>query len=177
MTDAPEQRKHESMVIEVTQRCNHDCPHCYNAWKNPGDYPMGELGTAETLAMLGKMLDETGAELVSISGGEPFLRNDIYEIVAYLAERGAQPGALFLNYKGGRLSDRSVRKLMEKVGLDKVTPHTLRHSYATHLLDRGADVRSVQELLGHKSITSTQIYTHVSPARKQAVYTQYHPRA
>jgi len=77
-----------SLVFEVTQRCNHDCPHCYNAWKNPVDYPMGELGTAETLAMLGKMLDETGAELVSISGGEPFLRDDICQIVEYLAARG-----------------------------------------------------------------------------------------
>ena len=93
----------------------------------------------------------------------------------YLAERGEVPGALFLNYKGGRLTDRSVRKMMEKVG--RATPHTLRHSYATHMIDHGADVRSLQDLLGHKSITSTQIYTHVSPVRKQAVYDQCHPRA
>ena len=125
-------------------------------------------------------LDDAHVRVFGKGGREricPIGRAAIEALRAYLAARGAQPGALFLNYKGGRLSDRSVRKLMEKVGLDKVTPHTLRHSYATHLLDRGADVRSVQELLGHKSITSTQIYTHVSPARKQAVYTQYHPRA
>jgi len=125
-------------------------------------------------------LDDAHVRVFGKGGREricPIGRAAIEALRAYLAARGAQPGALFLNYKSGRLSDRSVRKLMEKVGLDKVTPHTLRHSYATHLLDRGADVRSVQELLGHKSITSTQIYTHVSPARKQAVYTQYHPRA
>ena len=79
----------QSFVVEVTQRCNHDCLHCYNAWKNPVAYPMGELPTDETLAMLGKMLDETGASLVSLSGGEPMLRADIHEIVDFLAGRGA----------------------------------------------------------------------------------------
>jgi integrase/recombinase XerC len=95
----------------------------------------------------------------------------------YLAERGTEPGALFLNYRGGRLTDRSVRRIMAAAGLDGVTPHTLRHSYATHLLDSGADVRSVQELLGHKAISSTQVYLHVSAARKQDVHMAHHPRA
>jgi integrase/recombinase XerC len=96
---------------------------------------------------------------------------------AYLVERGTEPGALFLNYLGGRLSDRSVRKIMEKLGLDGVTAHTLRHSYATHLLDNGADLRATQELLGHKSIVSTQRYTHVSIKRKQETHAKCHPRA
>lgn len=95
----------------------------------------------------------------------------------YLDARGDAPGALFLNYRGGRLTDRSVRRILRAIGLADVTPHTLRHSYATHLLDSGADVRQVQELLGHKSITSTQIYTHVSSTRKKEVYRQHHPRA
>ena len=81
-------RVQNSFVFEVTQQCNHDCPHCYNAWKNPADYPMGELSTPRTLEMLGKMLDETGASLVSLTGGEPMLRPDIQKIVDFLAGRG-----------------------------------------------------------------------------------------
>jgi len=78
----------DSFVFEVTQRCNHHCLHCYNAWKNPVGYPMGELPTGDTLAMLGKMLDETGAHLVTLSGGEPLLRKDVFEIVDFLVGRG-----------------------------------------------------------------------------------------
>lgn len=81
-------RRQESLVFEVTQACNHACLHCYNAWKNPVDYPMGELATAETLAVLDKAVDESGARLVSLSGGEPLLRADLFEIVDHLVARG-----------------------------------------------------------------------------------------
>jgi MoaA/NifB/PqqE/SkfB family radical SAM enzyme len=101
--------RQDSFVFEVTQRCNHDCPHCYNAWKNPVGYPIGELGAAETLSMLGKLLDETGARLVSLSGGEPMLRPDVYEIVGFLNARGV---TVNLITNGSLLDDAAIARLL-----------------------------------------------------------------
>jgi site-specific recombinase XerD len=109
----------------------------------------------------------------SVAAAKPRVSDDT-------AEESAR--ALFINQRGGRVTDRGVRfilgEYLARANLGKrVTPHTFRHSFATHLLDRGADIRAVQELLGHASLSTTQVYTHVGMERLRKVYRRAHPHA
>ncbi|GMT95945.1 tyrosine recombinase XerC [Corallococcus caeni] len=121
----------------------------------------------------------------------PLNAKAIQSLEAYLARRGEllatvhdaqDPDALFLNFRGGRLTPRSIARHLDAYVLKlalarKVSPHAMRHSFATHLLGGGADIRSIQELLGHASLSTTQKYTHVTFEQLQEVYDAAHPRA
>lgn len=139
------------------------------------DLPAVDL-EQQTLRVLGK-----GSKERVVPFGRPAAR----ALQRYLVLReGLHPctPAVFLNRRGGRLSDRSVRtllagQLLRLAQARRASPHTLRHSFATHLLRRGADLRAIQELLGHSSLSTTQRYTHVDTRHLLAVYRKAHPRA
>ncbi len=138
-------------------------------------------------------IDETGQALVIRGKGRkerivPLGSHAMKAIAHYIKTMHANnipteaADPLFINKHSTRLSTRSVRrkvsKYLDKVGLDpSISPHTLRHSFATHLLDNGADLRSVQELLGHQSLSTTQVYTHLTTKRMRESYNDSHPRA
>ena len=116
-------------------------------------------------------------------GGVAMLALDNYLACRHELGGGKSTQAIFLSQRGNRIPDaKSIRRRMEKyaqiAGIQKkLTPHTLRHTFATHMLNAGADLRSVQELLGHASLSTTQIYTHVTADRLKRVYDEAHPRA
>ncbi len=144
-----------------------------------------------TLSVRDVLLDE---QLVRVFGKGrkerlvPIGRDAIGAVAVYLRElrpkldRGNAKGALFLNGRGEPLTRmgawKILRKYVERAGITRhVSPHTLRHSFATHLLEGGADLRAVQEMLGHADIATTQIYTHVDREYLRSIHRQYHPRA
>lgn len=143
-----------------------------------------DLGDVDLSSGLATVRGKGKRERLVILGGQALtaVKRWLERRERLLAERGKSPTAIFLNKNGGRLTPRSVGRLLEKylalAGLDpRTSPHTLRHSFATHLLDEGADIRSVQELLGHRSLGTTQIYTHVTTNRLRDSYHKAHPRA
>jgi integrase/recombinase XerC len=130
-----------------------------------------------------RVVGKGGKERIALLG-----RSAVRAVRAYLEQgRPALVGrqstnALWLNHRGGRLTVRGVSLILSKAGVQagvrtRVHPHVLRHSFATHLLDGGADLRVVQELLGHANLATTQIYTHISQSRAREVYMRAHPRA
>lgn len=148
-----------------------------------------------------RVSEATGAELIDLEledrsvllhgkGGKqrvvPLGAYAVDAVVAYLPDRmklrrNPDPGGVFLNSRGRRLTRQGVwgilRRYGARVGLDDLSPHVLRHSMATHMVEGGADLRTVQEMLGHASISTTQVYTRVSPQHLQEVYVACHPRS
>jgi site-specific recombinase XerD len=142
------------------------------------DLRRGELrvlgkGRKERIGLLGRPARAALTEY--LADGRP-------ELIRRRIDSGPPPTQVFLNHHGALLGVRGLRyrldRLCRRAGLPVgVSPHTLRHSFATHLLDGGADLRVVQELLGHENLATTQVYTHVSPGRLQSAYREAHPRA
>ena len=104
------------------------------------------------------------------------------KILDYLKEKMDDSPYLIVNRYGNKISDRGIRKILDSIILEaslsyKISPHTLRHTFATHMLDSGADIEIVRELLGHESLSTTQIYTHVTSESLKRVYSETHPRA
>jgi integrase/recombinase XerC len=146
-----------------------------------------DVGDADLRQGQVRVMGKGSKERIGLLGGAA-----VRALQAYLADGrpallskgkgGVTPSALWLNHRGGRLSVRGVALMLDKAGKQAgirthVSPHVLRHSFATHLLDGGADLRVVQELLGHANLVTTQIYTHVSQSRAREVYIRAHPRA
>lgn len=133
-------------------------------------------GSKERMVLMGEPAEKALLEYINEA------RMIIPKIKPITGRQRKISNALFLNYNGGRLTNRSVQILLHKyaalAGIEKnVHPHVLRHTFATHMLDGGADLRVVQELLGHADLSSTQIYTHISKKRAKQVYLSAHPMA
>ena len=130
-----------------------------------------------------RVMGKGGRERLQPLAGEAILVLDNYlEARRQTGQVVGNAEPLFLNHRGQRLSDRSYRNILDKYVreaaiIKKISPHAIRHTFATHLLENGADIRAVQELLGHQDIGTTQIYTHVGISKIKEVYNQTHPRS
>ena len=144
------------------------------------------------LKLTNLLLDEEFLRLVGKGSKERFvpiskiainsIRDYVQELRPFLLKRRESSGYLFLNNRGQKLSRMSLWKIVKKYSLEasiskKVSPHTFRHSFATHMIQAGANLRVVQEMLGHSDISTTQIYTHLDKSSLKKVYNQFHPRS
>ena len=143
--------------------------------KDDGEILVSGKGSKERIVLIGSM---------AIAALKDYIRYGRNRLVTRRPSGTAKPvgRSLFISRSGGRLTSRSIERMIQKYikrsGINKkVTPHSLRHSFATHMLERGADLRTVQELLGHASLSTTQIYTHITKDRLKTVYEKAHPRA
>ena len=165
-------------IVEVAYAAGLRISELAGAMLSQVDLRRGEVrvlgkGRKERIGLLGRP---------AITALEAYLDDARPELLARRREPGPEPEQVFLNHEGVAIGVRGLRfridRLCRNAGLPEgVSPHTLRHSFATHLLDGGADLRVVQELLGHESLATTQVYTHVSAARLRAAYVDAHPRA
>jgi integrase/recombinase XerC len=172
--------------VRVSEIANLDVGHVELARRRLRVYGKGNK---ERIALFGAPAEEALQAYLEL--GRPHLLQNHYTEASSVSWSAAQAGrqamptgrqALFVNARGGRLTARSVQRMLSRRGwaaglTQRVHPHLLRHSFATHLLDGGADLRVVQELLGHASLATTQIYTHVSQAQSQSAYLAEHPTA
>ncbi len=160
----------------------------YAAGLRISELASADLGSLELRRGEIRVLGKGRKERIGLLGGparaalSAYLDEGRGVLLAERSRSGPDPVQIFLNHRGEAIGVRGLRyridRLCRRAGLPEgVSPHTLRHSFATHLLDGGADLRIVQELLGHESLATTQVYTHVSPARLQSAYRDAHPRA
>jgi len=145
------------------------------------------MRVSELVSLTEEAIDFIGATVRVMGKGKkermlPIGERALRAIRNYLKKRNVSSRVVFLNKNKKQLGARGIRKMMDvyirKISLkEHISPHTMRHSFATHLLDRGADLRSVQELLGHANLSTTQIYTHLTTEKLKSVYEKAHPRA
>ncbi len=155
----------------------------YSTGVRAGELAALQLKDVDLISGVIKVLGKGRKERIALLGSPAVKALREYLTVRSELAEGRDVSSVFVNHRGGPLTSRSIQRIVHKYGATAlptrrgVSPHTLRHSFATHMLNGGADLRSVQELLGHASLTSTQIYTHLTTERLKHVYKSAHPHA